>query len=226
MEKIIEIKDLSKIYTRGEENVYALNNISLSVDKGDYLAIVGKSGSGKSTLMNMIGCIDSPTYGSYILNGENVYNLSDKELSYIRNKEIGFIFQGFNLIKSLSAVENVELPLFYRGVAKKKRREIAMDALEKVDLSHRISHRPHELSGGQQQRVAIARAIAASPAILLADEPTGNLDSLTGKEVLSLIGELSNKGVTIIMITHDDSIAKNAKKVIMLNDGVLTHYSS
>ncbi len=221
MEKIIEIKDLSKIYTRGEENVYALNNISLSVDKGDYLAIVGKSGSGKSTLMNMIGCIDTPTYGSYILNGENVYNLSDKELSYIRNKEIGFIFQGFNLIKSLSALENVELPLFYRGVAKKKRRDIAIDALKKVDLSHRISHRPHELSGGQQQRVAIARAIAASPAILLADEPTGNLDSLTGKEVLSLISELSNQGVTIIMITHDDGIAKNAKKVIMLNDGVL-----
>lgn len=216
---LVTVKDICKIYNPGENEVRALDNVSLSIDKGEYVAIIGQSGSGKSTLMNMLGCLDTPTSGEYYLNGSDVFALSDDELSDIRNKEIGFIFQGFNLIANLTAIENVELPLIYRGVSKKERNDLAVEALKMVGLSHRMDHKPSEMSGGQQQRVAIARAIAAKPPVILADEPTGNLDSASSKEIIAILKGLHRDGRTVILITHDNEIADQAKRVIRIIDG-------
>lgn len=216
---LVEVKDLYKIYNPGENEVRALDGINLTVEKGEFLAIVGQSGSGKSTFMNMIGLLDIPTSGTYLLDGIDVSSMTDDELSEIRNKQIGFIFQGFNLISNLSAIENVELPLVYRGMKKEERHKLAIDALERVGLSHRLSHLPKQMSGGQQQRVAIARAVAARPPIILADEPTGNLDSHSGVEVMKILHELHKEGRTIILITHDNEIAKEAQRVIRIQDG-------
>ena len=216
---LIEIKDIYKIYNPGENEVRALDGVSLTIERGEFIAIVGQSGSGKSTLMNMLGLLDVPTSGTYMLDGENVSHMTDDELSEIRNKQIGFIFQGFNLIPSLTAVGNVELPLVYRGMKKEERRKLAIEALERVGLSHRINHLPKQMSGGQQQRVAIARAVAARPPIILADEPTGNLDSHSGVEVMKILHELHNEGRTIILITHDNDIALEAQRVIRIQDG-------
>lgn len=219
MSALVEIQDISKIYNPGENEVRALDHISLTIQKGEFVAIIGQSGSGKSTLMNMIGCLDVPTEGTYILNGQNASKLSDNELSDIRNQEIGFIFQGFNLIANLTAQENVELPLIYRGVPKKERHELSVAALKKVGLAHRMDHRPSEMSGGQQQRVAIARAIAQAPPVILADEPTGNLDSASSMEILDILKQLHAENRTVILITHDNDIAKQAKRVIRIKDG-------
>ena len=219
MSALVEIQDISKIYNPGENEVRALDHISLTIQKGEFVAIIGQSGSGKSTLMNMIGCLDVPTEGTYILNGQNVSKLSDNELSDIRNQEIGFIFQVFNLIANLTAQENVELPLIYRGVPKKERHELSVAALKKVGLAHRMDHRPSEMSGGQQQRVAIARAIAQAPPVILADEPTGNLDSASSMEILDILKQLHAENRTVILITHDNDIAKQAKRVIRIKDG-------
>ena len=216
---LIEIRDIYKIYNPGENEVRALDGIDLTVEHGEFLAIVGQSGSGKSTLMNMLGLLDVPTSGTYKLDGIDTKNMTDDELSEIRNKEIGFIFQGFNLIPSLTAVENVELPLVYRGMKKEQRNKLALDALERVGLSHRLDHLPKQMSGGQQQRVAIARAVAARPPIILADEPTGNLDSHSGVEVMKILHELHEEGRTIILITHDNDIANEAQRVIRIQDG-------
>ncbi len=216
---LIEIRDIYKIYNPGENEVRALDGINLTIEHGEFIAIVGQSGSGKSTLMNMLGLLDIPTSGTYILDGVDVKNMSDDELSEIRNKEIGFIFQGFNLIPSLTAVENVELPLVYRGMKKDQRNKLALEALERVGLSHRLDHLPKQMSGGQQQRVAIARAVAARPPIILADEPTGNLDSHSGIEVMKILHELHEEGRTIILITHDNDIANEAQRVIRIQDG-------
>lgn len=216
---LIEIRDIYKIYNPGENEVRALDGINLTVEHGEFLAIVGQSGSGKSTLMNMLGLLDIPTSGTYILDGVDVKDMTDDELSEIRNKEIGFIFQGFNLIPSLTAVENVELPLVYRGMKKDERNKLALEALERVGLSHRLDHLPKQMSGGQQQRVAIARAVAARPPIILADEPTGNLDSHSGVEVMKILHELHEEGRTVILITHDNDIANEAQRVIRIQDG-------
>jgi len=216
---LIEIRDMCKIYNPGENEVWALNRVSLTVNEGEFVAIIGQSGSGKSTLMNMLGCLDVPTAGTYLLQGEDVSRMSDDELSYIRNKEIGFVFQGFNLIQSLTAIENVELPLIYRKVPKNQRRELAVKALERVGLGNRMTHKPSEMSGGQQQRVAIARAIAQAPPIILADEPTGNLDSNSSKEIMGILKGLNEEGRTIILITHDSDIAMEAKRIIHIKDG-------
>ena len=216
----IDIKDVYKIYNEGEEReVRALNGVSLNIDRGEFVAVVGQSGSGKSTLMNILGCLDIPTYGDYHLDGQDVTDLTDKQLSHVRNKQIGFIFQGFNLIPALSAYENVELPLIYQGVKASIRRERVQDALERVSLWDRREHKPTEMSGGQQQRVAIARAIATHPPIILADEPTGALDSKTGKHVLDILRRLYKEGTTVILITHDNSIAATAPRVIRISDG-------
>ena len=204
MAALVEVKDICKIYNPGEK---------------EFVAIIGHSGSGKSTLMNMLGCLDVPTSGSYFLHGKDVSRMSDDELSDVRNREIGFIFQGFNLIANLTALENVELPLIYRGVGKKERRELAEAALEKVGLGQRMSHKPSEMSGGQQQRVAIARAIAQAPPVILADEPTGNLDSGSTKEIMSILKQLHREGRTVILITHDNDIAAQARRVIRIKDG-------
>lgn len=219
MSILIQIEDLCKVYNPGENEVRALDHVSLTVNTGEYVAIIGQSGSGKSTLMNMLGCLDVPSSGEYILNGQNVSRLTDDELSDIRNQEIGFIFQGFNLIPSFTAVENVELPLLYRGIGKRERHELAVKALEKVGLSKRVGHKPSEMSGGQQQRVAIARAIAQAPPVILADEPTGNLDSGSSKEIIQILKELHKEGRTVILITHDNEIAAQAKRVIRIKDG-------
>ena len=218
-ETLIELKNIDKIYRQGEQEIKALDGVSMTIEKGEFVAIVGCSGSGKSTLMNMIGCLDQPTYGEYTLDGVDVLKLKDKELSKIRNKEIGFIFQGFNLVSGLTAFENVELPLIYRKMSKSKRKEVSLRALKKVSLLNRMTHRPSEMSGGQQQRVAIARALAAEPPIILADEPTGNLDSCSGSEVMRILYSLNNSGKTIILITHDNNIASQAKRVIRISDG-------
>ena len=216
---LIDIQNIYKIYNPGENEVRALDGITLTVEHGEFLAIVGQSGSGKSTLMNMLGLLDIPTSGTYILDGVDVKDMTDDELSEIRNKEIGFIFQGFNLIPSLTAVENVELPLVYRGMKKEERNKLALEALNRVDLSHRLDHLPKQMSGGQQQRVAIARAVAARPPIILADEPTGNLDSHSGVEVMKILHELHEEGRTVILITHDNDIANEAERVIKISDG-------
>ena len=217
---LIEIKDVYKIYGEGlESEVRALDGVSLSIDRGEFVAVVGQSGSGKSTMMNVLGCLDIPTHGEYYLDGTNVRELSDRELSRIRNRQIGFIFQQYNLIQSLTVLENVELPLIYQGVGADERRELAMEALERVGLLGRIKHKPVEMSGGQQQRVAIARAIATHPPIIMADEPTGALDSHTGHDVLRFLQQLNKEGSTIILITHDNGIAATARRCVRLQDG-------
>ena len=216
---LIEIKDMTKIYNPGENEVHALDGVDLTIHEQEFVAIIGHSGSGKSTLMNMLGCLDVPTTGTYMLHGIDVSDMDDDELSDVRNREIGFIFQGFNLIQNLTAVENVTLPLIYRGVGKKEREELALNALEKVGLSHRLDHKPAQMSGGQQQRVAIARAIAQAPPIILADEPTGNLDSNSTREILQILRELHGEGRTVILITHDNEIAEQADRVIKIKDG-------
>lgn len=219
MGSLVEIRDVCKVYNPGENEVRALDHISVNIDEGEYVAIIGQSGSGKSTLMNMLGCLDVPTSGTYRLHGQNVSELDDNELSDIRNREIGFIFQGFNLIPNLTALENVELPLIYRGVGRSQRMELSRRALQKVGLENRMSHKPAEMSGGQQQRVAIARAIAQAPPIILADEPTGNLDSHSTQEIMGILKELYEEGRTVILITHDNEIAAKAKRVIKIKDG-------
>lgn len=219
MAALIEIKDMYKIYNPGENEVRALDGINLSIEDGEFVAIVGHSGSGKSTFMNMLGCLDVPTSGEYYLDGVNVATLGDDELSDIRNKKIGFIFQGFNLIPSLNAVENVELPLIYCGMGKEERKRLAVEALTRVGLEKRLTHRPMQMSGGQQQRVAIARAIAARPPMILADEPTGNLDTKSGVDVMNILRELWREGRTIVLITHDNEIAASARRVVRIIDG-------
>ncbi len=219
MQPLIKIENLHKIYNPGENEVRALDGVSLEIRKGELAAIIGHSGSGKSTLMNMLGCLDTPTSGSYFLAGHDVSRLTDNQLSEIRNKQIGFIFQGFNLVQNLDAIGNVELPLIYRGVGKRQRRRIAMESLEKVGLAARMNHKPAELSGGQQQRVAVARAIAARPPVILADEPTGNLDTKSTKEIMEILKGLHKSGRTVIIITHDDDIARQVNRVIRIIDG-------
>lgn len=219
MENLIEIHDVFKIYPSAEDEVKALRGINITVKKGEFVAVVGSSGSGKSTMMNILGCLDVPTSGSYLLDGQDVSHFTDDELSETRNEKIGFIFQGFHLIPGLSALENVELPLLYRGIPRHERREAALEALTRMGLSSRLHHRPTQMSGGQQQRVAIARAIVGKPPIILADEPTGNLDQKTGAEVMNLLGELHCEGKTIVLITHDQKVAACAQRVIEISDG-------
>lgn len=221
MQNLIMIRNLYKIYRMGSGEVRALNGVTLSVAEGEFVAIVGSSGSGKSTLMNIIGCLDTPTSGQYYLNGESVAGLGERRLAQIRNREIGFIFQSFNLLGAQNALENVELPLRYRGVERAERRRLAEEALAQVGLAGRMAHRPAEMSGGQQQRVAIARAIAAKPPIILADEPTGNLDSHSGAEVMRILHGLCDAGRTVVLITHDDKIAQGADRVVRLQDGMM-----
>ena len=217
---LIDIRNLYKIYNEGKESeVRALDGVTLTIDRGEFVAIIGQSGSGKSTLMNILGCLDIPSYGDYHLDGVDVTELSDKQLSHIRNKQIGFIFQGFNLIPALDAQENVELPLIYQGVGPWNREDMALEALERVALADRAHHRPTEMSGGQQQRVAIARAIATHPPIIMADEPTGALDSKTGRHVLEILHGLHEEGTTVILITHDNGIAATAERIVRLSDG-------
>ena len=223
MNELIEIQDMCKIYNPGENEVRALDHVNLRIDKNEFVAIIGQSGSGKSTLMNMLGCLDVPSSGTYILNGQDVSGLTDDDLSDIRNREIGFIFQGFNLISGLTALENVELPLIYRGVGKKERLKLSKIALEKVGLKARMDHKPSEMSGGQQQRVAIARAIAQAPPVILADEPTGNLVSGSTKEIMDILKCLLAEGRTVILITHDNDIAARARRIIRIMDGKIVN---
>ena len=221
MSALVEVKDMCKVYNPGENEVRALDHVNVSINENEFVAIIGHSGSGKSTLMNMLGCLDVPTSGTYLLHDQDVSRMSDDELSDIRNREIGFIFQGFNLIPNLTALENVELPLIYRGVSKKDRMELSKDALMKVGLEKRMNHTPSERSGGQQQRVAIARAIAQAPPVILADEPTGNLDSGSTKEIMGILKSLHQEGRTVIIITHDNDIAAQAERVIRIKDGYI-----
>ena len=217
---LIDVRQMSKIYNEGRENeVRALDNISLTVEWGEFLCILGQSGSGKSTLMNILGCLDIPTYGTYYLDGQAVSEMKPSVLSGIRNREIGFIFQGFNLIPALTALENVELPLIYRGLGREERRRLAVDALTAVGLENRMDHRPGEMSGGQQQRVAIARAVAAKPPIIMADEPTGNLDSASGLDIMKQLTALNEQGTSIILITHDNHLAQMARRIVTIQDG-------
>ena len=216
---IIETRDLWKTYVMGSEEIHALRGVSINIERGEYVAIMGPSGSGKSTLMNLIGCLDTPSQGSYLLNGKQVSEMNDNELARIRNEEIGFVFQTFNLLPRASALHNVELPLIYAGVPAKDRQERAKDALKKVELEERMMHKPNELSGGQRQRVAIARALVNNPSILLADEPTGNLDSKTGVEIMALFERLYTGGNTIVLVTHEADIAAHAHRVIHIRDG-------
>jgi putative ABC transport system ATP-binding protein len=218
---IITIEHIAKIYQVGSEEVHALRDVSLKIDKNEYVAIMGPSGSGKSTLMNILGCLDTPTKGLYTFSGNNVSEMDDNELASIRNREIGFVFQTFNLLARSDALHNVELPLIYAGVGKEERRERAREALEQVSLSDRMDHKPNELSGGQRQRVAVARALVTQPSIILADEPTGNLDTKTGEDIMALFEELYNKGNTIILVTHEEYIAEHANRIIRLRDGLI-----
>jgi putative ABC transport system ATP-binding protein len=216
---LIRLQNISRRYQMGAETVHALRDVSLTIERGEYVAIMGPSGSGKSTLMNLVGCLDTPTGGSYELNGHFVSALNDNQLAEIRNREIGFIFQTFNLLPRSDALRNVELPLVYAGVKASERRKIALAKLASVGLADRVHHKPNELSGGQRQRVAVARALVNNPAILLADEPTGNLDSKTGVEILGLFGELSRTGNTIIVVTHEEAVARHARRIIRIRDG-------
>ena len=218
---VIQIKKLHKIYRMGSQEVKALRGIDLNIGHNEFVAIMGPSGSGKSTLMNIIGCLDTPTSGEYHLNGKNVSELSDNELAHVRNREIGFVFQTFNLLPRANILANVELPLVYAGVKASDRREQALSALDHVGLGDRVHHKPNELSGGQRQRVAVARALVNTPSILLADEPTGNLDSKTGEEIMELFEELYEQGNTIILVTHEEDIADHARRIIRLRDGML-----
>ena len=217
---LIDIRNLYKIYNEGKESeVRALDGVTLTIDRGEFVAIIGQSGSGKSTLMNILGCLDIPTYGDYWLDGTDITERTDRELAHIRNKEIGFIFQGYNLIPALNARENVELPLIYQGLGMDQRYDRAMEALARVGMEDRADHRPAEMSGGQQQRVAIARAIATHPPVIMADEPTGALDSKTGRHVLEILHTLHEEGSTVILITHDNGIAATAERIVRLSDG-------
>lgn len=218
---MIEMQDIVKQYTLGGETIYALDHISLRVEKGEYVTIIGPSGSGKSTLMNLIGCLDTADSGSYLLNGKPIRKYRERQLAEVRSKQIGFIFQGFNLLPRLSALENVELPMIYQGVRASERKKRAVAALERVGLGERMKHRPNQLSGGQQQRCAIARAIAVHPSLILADEPTGNLDQKTGREILTIFDELHQAGNTIVLITHDPKVAHCGQRMIRIEDGRL-----
>jgi putative ABC transport system ATP-binding protein len=221
MHEVIRIENLTRFYTIGEETVRALNGINLSIQKNEYVALMGPSGSGKSTLMNIIGCLDTPTSGEYFLNGPNVAQLSDSELAAIRNKEIGFVFQTFNLLPRLTALQNVALPLVYAGIPEAERLNKAKEVLEQVGLGNRITHKPNELSGGQRQRVAVARALVNHPSIILADEPTGNLDSKTSEEIMQLLDIIHQAGNTIVLVTHEEDIALHAKRVVRMRDGIV-----
>jgi putative ABC transport system ATP-binding protein len=223
---LIEIRDLTKVYEMGDSQVRALDGVSVDVERGDFLAIMGPSGSGKSTLMNLIGCLDSPSSGTYLLNNQEVSLLDDDELARIRNREIGFVFQTFNLLARTTALENVEVPLIYAGIPRAERRRKAHEMLERVGLGDRMRHQPNELSGGQRQRVAVARALVNNPSILLADEPTGNLDSRTGEEIMALFQQLNREGNTIILVTHEEDIAAHAGSRIRLRDGKIVESSS
>jgi putative ABC transport system ATP-binding protein len=218
---MIEVEEVTKVYRMGEVDVHALRGVSLQVEKGEFVSIMGASGSGKSTLMNVLGCLDSPTSGSYNLNGRDVSQLSDVQLAHIRSRELGFVFQQFNLLPRTTALRQVELPLVYAGVGQRERRHRAREALERVGLGDRMGHRPDELSGGQQQRVAIARALVNQPSIILADEPTGNLDSKSGQEILHIFQELNAGGITVVFVTHDPDIAAISRRIIHLRDGLI-----
>jgi putative ABC transport system ATP-binding protein len=219
MSELIRIRDLAREYQMGEERILALQSVTLDIRRNEYVAIMGPSGSGKSTMMNLLGCLDTPTGGEYWLNGQEVSGLSDDQLARVRNREIGFVFQTFNLLPRATALHNVELPLVYAGARARERRERAAAALARVGLEHRMEHRPNELSGGQRQRVAIARALVNDPSILLADEPTGNLDSVTSEEIMRVFGDLHAAGQTVIMVTHEPDIAAHAERVVVLRDG-------
>lgn len=221
MEPIIKVLDISRLYKVGTETIYALRSISLDIQKNEYVALMGSSGSGKSTLMNVLGCLDTPTGGKYYLNGIDVSVMSDNELAEVRNKQIGFVFQTFNLLPRSTALENVALPLVYAGIPKAEREVRALKALQDVGLGDRVTHRPNELSGGQRQRVAIARALVTKPSIILADEPTGNLDSKTSYEIMALLAEIHSKGNTVILVTHEEDIARHAHRIVRLKDGLV-----
>ena len=221
MQPLITIKDLGRKYVIGAETIHALKSVSLTINKGEFVALMGPSGSGKSTLMNLLGCLDTPTKGEYILNGINVSYMTDSELATVRNKEIGFVFQTFNLLPRSTALDNVALPLIYAGVKKKDRNARSIQALENVGLGNRVTHKPNELSGGQRQRVAVARALINNPSIILADEPTGNLDSKTSIEIMGLIEEIHLKGNTIIIVTHEEDIAQHAHRIVRMRDGLI-----